>query len=121
MFKLERIEHFEDWYVVTDKIGEFETIELAIMAFRDEYTRTSQGLSPHGLNSYIQDTFGTNETDEIDDYSMGLMLRLQEDEYEIASSHFAYDYKTGAIESNPNIEIVEWLAEGERKQLRGQL
>ncbi|MCX7068966.1 MAG: hypothetical protein NTW85_14900 [Methylococcales bacterium] len=118
MYNIEIIEHFEDWYVVDETLGEFNTINEAISVFCKECKNiVKQRYSTSGIDEYIAESFDNDEV--IDEFNKGFMLRICNDRDEsIVSQHFEYNHKSHSIENGSGVEVHhENLSEKEAKFL----
>ncbi len=60
-YKLEVIDHFEDWFVCSETIGEFNTINEAITCFLNERRNiTEMKRSTDAIDECISENFGDN-------------------------------------------------------------
>lgn len=94
MFTVEIIQHFEDWFVVSETVGEFDEFGKAITTFSEECDNfLSNRFSGDSLDQYISE----NLADEDGDWSKGFIVEINKDEETIISRHFDYDYETRSI------------------------
>ncbi|MGD9578189.1 MAG: hypothetical protein AB7Y74_08050 [Syntrophorhabdus sp.] len=99
MYRLELTEHFEDWYVADTVIGEFDSLDDAVVAFCSARKDVIEMKEPaHGIENCIAENFELGEDDEdISDYSKGFVLKVQQDDDDIVSQYFAYDHISKSI------------------------
>ena len=96
MYKVELVEHFEDWYVAEEAIGKFRMLDEAMLEFRKECNKL---LSNDFSSAGIDETIAENLTDDEDesDYSKGFVVSMSSDEVTLISIHFDYDSRTKSI------------------------
>ncbi len=110
MYKLEVIEHFDDWYVFSDTIGEYNTINEAISFFLNERGNIIEmKRSTDGIDEYISETFGDDwDGNDANKYNIGFILKIyNNDEEEIVSQCFEYDTVSNSFESDSAFELNE--------------
>ncbi len=123
MYIVKVTEHFEDWYVTDEIIAELNTIDQAISVFCQESRNiVEQKYSTSGIDKFISETFDCNDEDDyarIDDWSKGFMIDIcNDDDNQIVSQHFDYDYKTHSIKDGSGVELHnESLTEKEANEI----
>lgn len=116
MYKIEIIEHFEDWYVCNDTIGEFNTMEEAINCFCEECRNIVKQKYSTRIDYYITENYDI-EVECIDEWSMGIMVEISEDGERIASRHFDYDYKSHTFSHDSKVEIEDPCLNSEKFEI----
>ncbi len=110
IYKLEVIEHFEDWFVCDDSIGEYALIDEAISSFINERRDiVEMERSTDGIDQCISENF--EDENDANKYNKGFILKLyiiideEDEEEEIASEYFEYDLLTHSIKPNSIFEL----------------
>ncbi len=90
MFQVNLVEHFEDWYVSSDEIGDFETLDEAMHIFREECKKLLKNdFFSDGIDDFVSENF--SDKDDISDFSKGFVVSIDSDDVTLISLHFDYD------------------------------
>ncbi len=104
MYTVELVEHFEDWYVAEETIGEFGMLDKAILEFRKQCDELlGNRFSSEGIDGTIAENF---DDEDLSDYSKGFVVLIR-DEDTFISCHFDYDHRTNSIVRGHLIEFAE--------------
>jgi hypothetical protein len=123
MYTVVVTDHFEDWHVAYETIGEYYTFEEAIRIFSEE----CRNLLDHkfyfaGIDRYISEHLQDSDDDEIDDMSKGFLVSINSGDETIVSRHFDYDHKSHLIVGDYVIELNdECLTSKEALKIRQSL
>ncbi len=117
MYKVKYAEKFEDWYVAESEVFHYETIQSACKGFQ-EVTRglltNSEALE--GLQLYIEDYH--SEDEDIDSYSIGIIISLEKEDEKIASLDLVFDPRSNTLKFENSLMIeYENLSAMEEDQL----
>jgi NOL1/NOP2/fmu family ribosome biogenesis protein len=106
-YTIELLEHFEDWYVgeCIEFDESFDSFIEAIEVFKKNCDRLIHNdISTMYLEKYIDDNVIEDMEENLSQWSMGYVLRLNYNEDTIISIHFDYDYEKKIIEKCSIIE-----------------
>lgn len=117
MYKVKYTEKFEDWYVAESEVFHYQTIHSACKGFQ-EVTRglltNSEALE--GLRLYIEDYH--SEDEDIDSYSIGIIISLEKEDEQIASLDLVFDPRSNTLKFENSLTIeYENLSAMEEDQL----
>ena len=106
-YKVEVIEHFEDWFVCSDTIGLFNTLNEAISIFLNERREILEmKRSTDGIDECITENFGNDWSDNDDDeYSKGFVIVIYNNDEEVVSQCFEYHAASSSIKSDSVFEF----------------
>ena len=117
MYTVRYTERFEDWYVAEGDIFHYETIESACRGF-EQVTRGLLGNSEaiEGIRLYIEDYH--SEDEDIDSYSIGIIICMEKEEEQIASLDLVFDPRSSTLKFENSL-IIEYenLSAAEEDQL----
>lgn len=117
MYTVRYTERFEDWYVAEGDIFHYETIQSACRGL-EQVTRGLLGNSEaiEGIRLYIEDYH--SEDEDIDSYSIGIIISMEKEEEQIASLDLVFDPRSSTLKFENSL-IIEYenLSAAEEDQL----
>ncbi|NCC62362.1 MAG: hypothetical protein EOM12_15795 [Verrucomicrobiae bacterium] len=106
MYQVNFVEHFEDWYVSEDDIGEFETLNEAMQAFREECNNLlTNNFFSDGIDEFISENF--SDKDDMSNFSKGFAVSIYRDDAALILLHFDYDSRKKSVVSSHVVELEE--------------
>ncbi len=104
MYQVNFVEHFEDWYVSSDEIGDFETRDEAMQTFKEECKKLLKNdFFSNGIDKFLSENF--SDKDDISDFSKGFVVSIDNDDVTLISLHFDYDSRKRSILKSYVIQI----------------
>ena len=120
MYRVKYTEKFEDWYVTESDEFYYDTIYSACKGF-EEVARGLLTNSEHldGIRLYIEDYH--SEDEDLDSYSIGILVSLSREDEQIASLDLLFDPRSNTLkfENLLNIEYENLNAVEEVSNSRG--
>jgi hypothetical protein len=117
MYTVRYTERFEDWYVAEGDIFHYETIWNACRGF-EQVTSGLLGNSEaiERIRLYIEDYH--SEDEDIDSYSIGIIISMEKEEEQIASLDLVFDPRSSTLKLENSL-IIEYenLSAAEEDQL----
>ena len=111
MYFVKSGEHFEDWYVALIEDSFFDSFDQALRWFQDNCVNViNDPSSGSGIEQYIAENHHDENADDpswVEDYSKGFFFRLELDDVELLSLHFAYQTRNHTISPEMELELNE--------------
>lgn len=117
MYKVKCIEKFEDMYVVEGDEIQYESIQSACIGFENvARALLNNSNAIEGLRLYIEDYH--SDDDDIDSYSIGIIIELTRENEQIASLDLMFDPRSNTLKYENLLTIeYQYLSAFEEDQL----